>query len=187
VAARLVERDVEPVEAVILRRGSSRRFSHAPIARTTFDTLLAATTAPISTDALVATDLYPIVNAVEDLAPGAYVFDRATLRLVLLRAGNFRDEATYLDLGQPLAGDAAFNAYWLVSLEGLDARGYRAAQFAAAIEAGQLYLAAYRQGLGATGLTFFDDDVTRFYEPHAAGKSVMFLTAVGRPATRPKA
>ena len=63
-------------------------------------------------------------------------------------------------------------------------RGYRAAQLEAAIEGGRLYLAAYALHLGATGLTFFDDDVTRFFSPHAAGKSVMFLTAVGRPKRR---
>ena len=38
--------------------------------------------------------------------------------------------------------------------------------------------------LGATGLTFFDDDVTAFFSPHAAGKSVMFLIALGQPARR---
>jgi hypothetical protein len=42
-----------------------------------------------------------------------------------------------------------------------------------------LYLAAYALGLGATGLTFFDDDVTDFFSPHASGKSVMFLVAAG--------
>ncbi len=186
---RPVEREgqsVEPVESVILRRGSSRRFSHAPISRATFDALLAAATAPVSIDAHVATDLYLIVNAVEDLAPGAYVLDRAAPGLVLLRPGNFRDMATYLDLGQPLAGDAAFNAYWLVDLDALDDRAYRAAQLTASIEGGQLYLAAYRAHLGATGLTFFDDDVTRFFEPYVQGKSVMFLTAVGHSMKRPK-
>ena len=45
---------------------------------------------------------------------------------------------------------------------------------------GKLYLAAYAQGLGASGLTFFDDDVTEFFSPHAAGKSVMFLLAIGK-------
>jgi hypothetical protein len=42
-------------------------------------------------------------------------------------------------------------------------------------------LAAYAQGFGATGLTFFDDEVTEFFSPHAAGKAVMFLTALGHP------
>ena len=44
-----------------------------------------------------------------------------------------------------------------------------------------MYLAAYAQGFGATGLTFFDDEVTEFFSPHAAGKSVMFLVAFGYP------
>ena len=40
-------------------------------------------------------------------------------------------------------------------------------------------LAAYAQRFGATGLTFFDDEVTEFFWPHAAGESVMFLVALG--------
>jgi hypothetical protein len=31
-------------------------------------------------------------------------------------------------------------------------------------------------------LTFFDDDVIDFFSPHAAGKSVMFLLAMGYAA-----
>ena len=45
---------------------------------------------------------------------------------------------------------------------------------------GKLYLGAYAQRLGASGLTFFYDDVTDFFSPHAAGKSVMFLIALGK-------
>ena len=47
-----------------------------------------------------------------------------------------------------------------------------------------MYLAAYAQRLGATGLTFFDDDVINFFSPHAQGKSVIFLLAIGEPAKR---
>src|SRR5262249_54640809 len=105
--------------------------------------------------------------------------------LELLRAGEFRREATYLDLGQELAGDASVNCYLLADLEAIFAvygnRGYRAAQLEAAITGGRLYLAAYALGLGATGLTFFDDDVIDFFSPHADGKSVMFLVAAGVP------
>ena len=35
------------------------------------------------------------------------------------------------------------------------------------------------QRFGATGLTFFDDEVAGFFSPHASGKSVMFLVALG--------
>ena len=171
----------EPVEEVILRRGSSRRFSHDALS---LDSLLERATLPFAMDAFIPCDLYLIINAVDGRPSGTYVLNRSTHQLELLREGNFRREAAYLDLGQALAGDAAINAYWLVDLASLDDRAYRAAQLSAAIEAGNLYLGAYAEGLGATGLTFFDDDVTNFFSPHAMGKSVMFLTAVGHPAPR---
>ena len=47
-----------------------------------------------------------------------------------------------------------------------------------------MYLAAYAQHLGATGLTFFDDDVINFFSPHAKGKSAVFLLAIGKPLKR---
>ncbi len=62
--------------------------------------------------------------------------------------------------------------------------GNRAAQLDASIRAGRLYRSAYSMGLGATGLTFFDDGVMQFFSPHAAGKSVMFLTLLGAPQKR---
>ena len=72
------------------------------------------------------------------------------------------------------------------ALERFGNRGYRAAQLEAAIMGGKLYLAAYAQRLGASGLTFFDDDVTEFFSPDAAGKSVMFLIALGKSVKRKK-
>jgi hypothetical protein len=36
--------------------------------------------------------------------------------------------------------------------------------------------------LGATGLTFYDDDVVAFFSPHARGKSAIFLVACGLSA-----
>jgi hypothetical protein len=56
----------------------------------------------------------------------------------------------------------------------------------AGITGGRLYLSAYAQGFGASGLTFFDDEVTAFFSPHAEGKSVMFLVALGVPGKRPQ-
>jgi len=38
------------------------------------------------------------------------------------------------------------------------------------------------QRVSATGLTFYDDEVTQFFSPHAAGKSVTMLVAVGKNA-----
>ncbi len=66
-------------------------------------------------------------------------------------------------------------------LECFGNRGYRAAQPEGGTTGGRLYLAAYAQRFGATGLRFLDDEVTEFFSPHAAGKSVMFLVALGYP------
>jgi SagB-type dehydrogenase family enzyme len=178
---------------VIVRRGSSRRFGREPIGFEQLSTLLARTTQPLPLDCADATTSplstpYLIVNAVDGLAAGSYVFHADRGALEQLRAGNFRDVAGDLDLGQELAADAAVNVYFLADLRPLLARfgnrGYRAAQLGAAITAGKLYLAAYALGLGATGLTFFDDAVTDFFSPHAAGQSVLFLLAAGHPARK---
>ena len=66
-----------------------------------------------------------------------------------------------------------------------DDRGYRAAQLEAGIVAGKIYLGTHAYGYGATGLTFYDDEVTSFFSPHAAGKSCMLVVAVGESIRRP--
>jgi nitroreductase len=108
--------------------------------------------------------------------------------LELLHAGDYRQQAGELALGQDLGAEASVLIFALCDLalivERLGNRGYRAAQLEAGLLGGRMYLAAYAQGLGATGLTFFDDDVTEFFSPHAAEKSVMFLIAVGYAARR---
>src|SRR6266446_3351760 len=178
----------EPVETVILRRGSTRTFAREPIRLAQLSTILRASTRGLPGDWAARPDLYLIVHAVDGLDPGTYVLDREGEKLALLQAGDFRREAGHLGLGQALPAEAAACVFWLVDLRPVLARygnrGYRAAQLEAAIEGGKSYLAAYALRLGATGLTFFDDDVTRFFSPHAAGKSVMFLMAFGHPERR---
>jgi nitroreductase len=104
-----------------------------------------------------------------------------------LREGNFRNEARHLGLQQELPGDAAADVFFLADLNKIFGRmgnrGYRAVQLEAGILGGKMYLAAYALHLGATGLTFFDDDVSDFFSPHAKGKSAVFLMAFGRSMT----
>jgi hypothetical protein len=61
----------------------------------------------------------------------------------------------------------------------LGARGYRAAQLEAGIVGGKVYLGTYAHRFGATGLTFYDDEVERFFSPDADGKSCVLVVAVG--------
>ncbi len=181
----------DPIEQVIQRRGSTRKFLRSPITLAQLSTMLDRATRGVPADFLEPpgtqlNGLYLIVHAVEGLSPGAYVFHRNRGALECLKQGDFRADAGYLGLQQELPADAAVDIFFLADLrpifERFGNRGYRAVQLEAGILGGKLYLAAYAQRLGATGLTFFDDDVTRFFSPHAEGQSAIFLVAVGHSA-----
>jgi len=181
----------DPIEQVIQRRGSTRKFSRSPITLPQLSTILDRATRGVPADFLdppgaQLNDLYLIVHAVDGLPPGAYAFHRNRGALECLKQGDFRADAGYLGLQQALPADAAVDIFFLADLRPIlqrfGNRGYRAVQLEAGILGGKLYLAAYAQRLGATGLTFFDDDVTRFFSPHAAGKSAVFLVALGHSA-----
>jgi SagB-type dehydrogenase family enzyme len=185
----------DTIEDVILRRGSTREFSREPITLAQLSTILDRTTRGIAADFLSPdepslNELYLIVHAVEGLPAGAYIFRQRQRALEILKEGDFRREAGYLGLGQEIPADCSVNVYFLADLKYALARfgnrGYRAAQLEAAVMGGRLYLGAYAQRLGASGLTFFDDEVTEFFSPDAAGKSVMFLVALGKSVKRRK-
>ena len=187
------EAPTDPIEKVIVRRGSSRQFLREPISFPQLSIMLHRATRGVPADYLdpqgvVLNQLYLIVNAVDGLPSGSYVFHPDRDALELLEEGDFRRLAGGLGLQQVLPADASVDVFFLTDLgpvlERYGNRGYRAAQLEASIMGGQLYLGAYAQRLGATGLTFFDDDVTGFFSPHAEGKSGMFLVALGVPLRR---
>jgi SagB-type dehydrogenase family enzyme len=184
----------DTIEQVILRRGSTRTFDpSASITLAQLSTILDCATRGLPADFLEPSgaqlnDLYLIVHSVQGLKPGAYFFGREHSALELLKEGEFRAEAYHLGLEQKLPADACVDAFFLADLKSIleryGNRGYRAVQLEAGAIGGRIYLAAYAQHLGATGLTFFDDDVTNFFSPHAKGKSAIFLLALGRPLKR---
>jgi SagB-type dehydrogenase family enzyme len=183
----------DSIEKVISRRGSTRQFSRQSITLPQLSLVLDRATRGIPADFLDPlgtrlNDLYLIVNNVDGLAAGAYVYHGERKALELLKPGDFRDKAGFLGLDQQIPADAAVDVFFLADLkkilERYGNRGYRAAQLEAGILGGKLYLAAYAQRLGASGLTFYDDDVVNFFSPHARGKSAIFLVALGRSALR---
>jgi SagB-type dehydrogenase family enzyme len=183
----------DALEEVIQRRGSTRRFAREPITFAQLSTMLESATRGIpfdisSPDARLLNDLYLIVHAVDGLTPGAYYYAREKKRLELLKEGDFRKQAGYLGLEQELPANASVDVFFLADLHRIVAaygnRGYRATQLEAGMIGGRLYLAAYAQRLGASGLTFYDDDVVNFFSPHAKGKSAIFLVALGKSVKR---
>jgi SagB-type dehydrogenase family enzyme len=188
------EEPKDTIEQVILRRGSTRKFDPTQsITLEQLSTILDSATRGTPADFLEPpsaqlNDLYLIVHAVQGLRPGAYFFRRQENALELLKEGEFRADAGRLGLEQQLPADASVNVFFLADLnrilEQCGNRGYRAVQLEAGVIGGKMYLAAYAQHLGATGLTFFDDDVIHFFSPHAKDKSAIFLLAIGKPLKR---
>ncbi|MFZ3265225.1 MAG: SagB family peptide dehydrogenase, partial [Terriglobales bacterium] len=188
------EQPMDTIEQVILRRGSTRMFDEtASITLAQLSTILDHATRGLLADFLKppgaqVNDLYLIVHSVQGLKQGAYFFRRDQKILELLKEGQFRAEAHHLGLEQELPADACVDIFFLADLnrilEQYGNRGYRAVQLEAGAIGGRIYLAAYAQHLGATGLTFFDDDVISFFSPHARGKIAIFLLAIGKPRKR---
>jgi SagB-type dehydrogenase family enzyme len=185
------EQPKDTIEQVILRRGSTRTFDEAAsITLAQLSTIFDYATRGLPADFLEPpgaqfNDLYLIVHSVQGLKPGAYFFVRERNTLELVKEGEFRSEAYHLGLEQQLPADACVDIFFLADLkrilEQYGNRGYRAVQLEAGAIGGRIYLAAYAQHLGATGLTFFDDDVLNFFSPHAKDKSAIFLLAIGKP------
>ena len=185
-----------PLEAAvlsqaILNRGSTRRFARESIPLAHFRALLEHATRGIPADFLEAetsslVDIYAIVNSVEGLTSGSYFFSPRKNELNLLQAGDFREESGHLGFEQALPADASAVLFFMTNLEAVLARfgnrGYRVAQMEAGLLGGRMYLGVHSLGFGASGLTFYDDAVTQFFSPHAAGKSTLFVLPLGRKA-----
>ncbi len=181
-----------PLSDCIRLRGSTRRFSREAMPWEAFRSVVDAAASAISAPGFEGgygstLGLYFIVSAVEGLESGAYYYNPFYSGLRLLQAGDFREMAGHLGFEQALPADAAAVAFITADLNAIDqalgSRGYRTAQTIAGIIGGRLYLGMHALGLGATGLTFYDDSVTEFFSPHAAGQSAVFVVPMGVPGS----
>jgi SagB-type dehydrogenase family enzyme len=177
----------------ITKRGSTREFSGETITAEELSSALYHATRGFPADAPgdpmhspmhSNVDLYVNVHAVTGLEPGAYAYHRALHALARLGAGDVRAASTFLCLDQDLGGASSATVFFLSDLarvlERWGNRGYRVANLEAGLVGGRLYLGAYAQRFGASGLTFYDRAVVDFFSPHAAGKDALFVTALGR-------
>ena len=169
----------------IAKRGSTREFSGEAISVEALSSALYHATRGVPADVPAGlVDLYLNVHAVTGLEPGAYAYDRVAHALVSLRAGDVREASAFLCLEQALGGTSSATVFFLADLarvlERWGNRGYRLANLEAGLIGGRLYLGAYGQRFGASGLTFYDRAVVDFFSPHAAGKDAIFVTALGR-------
>jgi len=178
------------LEEAIIGRRSTRRFAMTPITEAQLIDLLDCALAPVRSDTGIGPGtVHLAVNGVVGLDPGTYRVDGD--RITLIRRwpeADIRASAMQMSLVQELAADAAVNVCFLADLDSvlgrMGDRGWRAAHMGAAIAAGRLEVAAQALGLGATGLTFFDDEVTELFDLEGTSTAVTYLAAVGAPAPR---
>lgn len=181
----------EPIESLILRRGSTRVMAPVPLPGADVEAALAAATRAVPTDVVppgrTLLDHRLAVHGVDGVPPGLYRWaDAALERMLEGDEETTRRLSAFLCLGQPLGGDSAYTVFETTDLDrmlaALGPRGYRVAHVEAGIVNGRLLLAAHALGHGATGLTFFDDAVREAFD---IPTGCLLVTAVGTPAYRP--
>lgn len=196
IALRPSSTSARSIEDVIEKRRSNRKYAEAiPVSFEDFSTVLThAAGTPRLDVPFPPSDTYLIVNNIAEIEPGAYYFDRENSAIHLLKAGNFRDAAKRLCVGQDYPAEANLVAFGLADLEAIyrvyGDRGYRIALLEAAIFGGRMQLAAHALGLGAVGTGSPDDEVPLFFGPHASGKEWLFAAVFGikcKPTARENA
>ncbi len=168
----------DPLDQVVLRRGSQRRMDRTKtVTRSVLEWSLAAALRGITVPHWV------VVHGVDGVEPGIYRWPDLSTPV---RAADLRDELERVCLDQSLAAEAAFVVISAVAQSTLDDRSYREAQLAAGIVEGRLHLAAYAQGASASGMTFLDSEVPGLLGEPADLVTLLF-TCVGVPEYRSRA
>ena len=175
---------------LILQRGSTRRFLKKPITLSQLQTVLNLSSISVPFDFITneqsLIDIYFIANSVTNLQSGMYYYNKLENNIEQLKEGDFREQSGHLCLDQKLFSNASVVFFLLSNMDKiltyLGNRGYRAIQLEGGICAGKIYLTSYSQGLGASGSTFYDDEVTETFLPHTDQKSTIIAIGIGIPA-----
>ncbi|GAB4364835.1 MAG: SagB/ThcOx family dehydrogenase [Calditrichia bacterium] len=174
----------DSVHAVIERRRSSYQFSRLPITREELSTLLYhLNSVPLLYD-YPAYFVYVVVNQVENLENGVYLYHPEHHALELLKAGTYRGDTSYMTLAQ----DAVFNCsvafFFSADFEDINIfsnRGYRYAHFNIGMLSENLYLTATALELGVRGIgNYFDDSINQFFNVRIPHENILGGVIAGR-------
>ena len=193
----LEDDNIPSIGKIILKRGSARRFSNVPIPLKILSTILLNSSEsggniPIDykPDNSSVIEYYVLINSVEGLESGAYYLDKYSKYLEFLRERPTKDFSGHLCLDQSLFENASVVIFLMTDLklvlESLGNRGYRAAQLESGIIAGKIYLLSYACGIGASGSTFYDDEVTDFFCSKNKQMATMIAVGIGVPSYKSK-
>jgi SagB-type dehydrogenase family enzyme len=193
----------EPLDRVVRRRFSCRRFTNTPIDLADLSSLLFAGYGVIgrtrigpleflerpvpSAGGLNPLELYVVARNITDLPPGAYHYNSTSHHLGLRRQALVPEPLlTYLFMGQSYASTAAF----IIVITGVPHRsfskygdrGYRYLLLEAGHVGQNLTLVAMAQKLGVCSLGgFFDDELGNLLRLDAREQPLLYCLAVGIP------
>jgi SagB-type dehydrogenase family enzyme len=190
---------LEQLEQTLLERRSTRLFSGAALTLAELRAVLDFTYQPQHyrlQDLDGAPDYFDLswvetfiaVSAVDGLEDGCYYYAPRSQELRQVRFKNFRQELHFLCLGQELGRDAGAVLFHTANLGAAVAecgdRVYRYLHMDAGHLGQRLNLAAIHLGLGVSGIAgFFDDEVNEVLGI-PADEAVLYITTLGRGATR---
>lgn len=174
----------DSLEAVIARRGSSRRMAPEPFPAPEYLALASAAVGPVPGDRpSVPLSVFVAAAALDGVPPGAFQVLPGRGFQTIAR-GSPRSRVGHLCLDQRLGADAAAVTFLTADLRKVTAtlgpRGYAVAQLEAGVAAGRLYLGAYAQCLGASGITFYDDEVREFFQTEEEPMLAVVMGPEGR-------
>jgi SagB-type dehydrogenase family enzyme len=143
-------------------------------------------TAP-SAGALYPVETYLSVQAVEGVESGIYHYGVQSHELELLRKGDFREAVALAALDQGFLAEAAAVFAWTAvfarSKWKYKERAFRYVYLDAGQIAQNLALAAVALGLGSCQVAaLYDDEVNAVLGVDGKEESILYMTAVGRPA-----
>jgi SagB-type dehydrogenase family enzyme len=173
-----------PTLRAIKNRRSSHFFSRTSISLSQLSTLLHFMQKIPALYNFPAFHTYLIVNEVENLANGLYLYFPNSHNLQLIKKGTFRGDISYLTLAQ----DAVFNCsvafFFQVDFDEIDIfsnRGYRYAHYNIGMLSEALYIAGTSMGLAVRGISnFFDDEMNNFFRLQKSTENILGGVIVGQ-------
>ena len=126
-----------------------------------------------------------IINNVEGLDSGCYLYEWEGQSIKQIRFKELKDEAHYLCLGQEMGRDASVLIFHTCDLAKAvkiyGERVYRYLHLDAGFIGQKINLAAIKLGLGASGIGGFFDDIANESLGIAESNIVLYITALGVP------
>ena len=127
---------------------------------------------------------YLVVNDVENLENGLYLYHSSHHQLKLIKKGTFRGNISYLTLAQDAVFNCSVAIFFALDFEEINIfsnRGYRYAHINIGMLSESIYLSATALGLGARGISnFFDDEIDSFFEIGDSSRHILGGVILGQ-------